>query len=109
MNSPYKADLELAQGLFRKLLDVFIRAGLMFDRQGAVCRHARIACPGAGTGCRYAHVRDPAGRLGRPGEHRILGMCVGAVLPAPGYQISMWWMATNPDVPTAAPGSTTPG
>jgi hypothetical protein len=22
---------------------------LMFDRQGAVCRHARIACPGSTT------------------------------------------------------------
>jgi hypothetical protein len=36
-------------------------------------------------------------------------MFVGAVLLALGYQIFMWWVATNPDVPDAAPESTTPG
>jgi len=39
--------------------------------------------------------------LGGLATHGILGMFVGATLLALGYQIFMWWVATNPDkVPT---------
>jgi predicted PurR-regulated permease PerM len=41
------------------------------------------------------------GALGGLATHGILGMFVGATLLALGYQIFMWWVATNPDkVPT---------
>jgi predicted PurR-regulated permease PerM len=49
------------------------------------------------------------GALGGLASTGILGMFVGAVLLALGYQIFMWWVATNPDEPTATPESTTPG
>jgi len=49
------------------------------------------------------------GALGGLASAGILGMFVGAVLLALGYQIFMWWVADNPDTPTAAPESTTPG
>ena len=37
------------------------------------------------------------GALGGLATHGILGMFVGATLLALGYQIFMWWVATNPD------------
>ena len=41
------------------------------------------------------------GALGGLATHGILGMFVGATLLALGYQIFMWWVATNPErVPT---------
>jgi predicted PurR-regulated permease PerM len=41
------------------------------------------------------------GALGGLATHGILGMFIGATLLALGYQIFMWWVATNPDkVPT---------
>jgi predicted PurR-regulated permease PerM len=49
------------------------------------------------------------GALGGLASTGILGMFVGATLLALGYQIFMWWVATNPDLPTVAPESTTPG
>lgn len=49
------------------------------------------------------------GALGGLASAGIVGMFVGAVLLALGYQIFMWWVATNPDVPKAATESTTPG
>jgi predicted PurR-regulated permease PerM len=48
------------------------------------------------------------GALGGLASTGILGMFVGAVLLALGYQIFMWWVATNPDLPTLPPESTTP-
>lgn len=48
------------------------------------------------------------GALGGLASTGILGMFVGAVLLALGYQIFMWWVATNPDVPKAAPEATAP-
>ena len=48
------------------------------------------------------------GALGGLASAGILGMFVGATLLALGYQIFMWWVATNPDIPAAAPGSTAP-
>jgi predicted PurR-regulated permease PerM len=48
------------------------------------------------------------GALGGLASTGILGMFVGAVLLALGYQIFMWWVANNPDIPMAAPESTTP-
>lgn len=47
------------------------------------------------------------GALGGLASTGILGMFVGAVLLALGYQIFMWWVANNPDVPTA-PAATAP-
>jgi predicted PurR-regulated permease PerM len=49
------------------------------------------------------------GALGGLASTGIVGMFVGAVLLALGYQIFMWWVATNPDLPSAPPESTTPG
>lgn len=61
------------------------------------------------------------GALGGLASAGILGMFVGATLLALGYQIFMWWVATNPDLPAVAleptapeivvavPESTTPG
>jgi len=40
------------------------------------------------------------GALGGLATHGILGMFVGATLLALGYQIFMWWVATNPDKAT---------
>lgn len=37
------------------------------------------------------------GALGGLATHGLLGMFVGATLLALGYQIFMWWVATNPD------------
>ena len=37
------------------------------------------------------------GALGGLASHGLLGMFVGATLLALGYQIFMWWVATNPD------------
>jgi predicted PurR-regulated permease PerM len=37
------------------------------------------------------------GALGGLATHGILGMFIGATLLALGYQIFMWWVATNPD------------
>ena len=37
------------------------------------------------------------GALGGLATHGILGMFVGATLLALGYQVFMWWVATNPD------------
>lgn len=50
------------------------------------------------------------GALGGLASTGILGMFVGATLLALGYQIFMWWVATNPDIapPPAAPESKTP-
>jgi predicted PurR-regulated permease PerM len=48
------------------------------------------------------------GALGGLASAGILGMFVGATLLALGYQIFMWWVATNPDLPAAPPESTTP-
>jgi predicted PurR-regulated permease PerM len=48
------------------------------------------------------------GALGGLASTGILGMFVGAVLLALGYQIFMWWVATNPDLPEAAPEPTPP-
>jgi predicted PurR-regulated permease PerM len=48
------------------------------------------------------------GALGGLASTGILGMFVGAVLLALGYQIFMWWVATNPDLPAAPPETTTP-
>ena len=48
------------------------------------------------------------GALGGLASTGILGMFVGAVLLALGYQIFMWWVANNPDVPTGTPESKTP-
>lgn len=48
------------------------------------------------------------GALGGLASTGILGMFVGATLLALGYQMFMWWVASNPDVPAAAPESTTP-
>jgi predicted PurR-regulated permease PerM len=45
------------------------------------------------------------GALGGLASSGILGMFVGAVLLALGYQIFMWWVANNPDLPEAAPES----
>ena len=39
------------------------------------------------------------GALGGLASAGILGMFVGATLLALGYQIFMWWVATNPDTP----------
>ena len=41
------------------------------------------------------------GALGGMASGGILGMFVGATLLALGYQIFMWWVATNPDIPAA--------
>jgi predicted PurR-regulated permease PerM len=46
------------------------------------------------------------GALGGLASAGILGMFVGAVLLALGYQIFMWWVANNPDAPVVAPEST---
>jgi predicted PurR-regulated permease PerM len=43
------------------------------------------------------------GALGGLASAGILGMFVGAILLALGYQIFMWWVANNPDIPAAAP------
>jgi predicted PurR-regulated permease PerM len=48
------------------------------------------------------------GALGGLASAGILGMFVGATLLALGYQIFMWWVATNPDIAAAAPESKTP-
>lgn len=48
------------------------------------------------------------GALGGLASTGILGMFVGAILLALGYQIFMWWVANNPDIPAAAPESKTP-
>jgi predicted PurR-regulated permease PerM len=37
------------------------------------------------------------GALGGLATHGLRGMFVGATLLALGYQIFMWWVATNPD------------
>ena len=37
------------------------------------------------------------GALGGLASTGILGMFVGAILLALGYQIFMWWVAANPD------------
>jgi predicted PurR-regulated permease PerM len=42
------------------------------------------------------------GALGGLATHGLLGMFVGATLLALGYQIFMWWVATNPDKAPAA-------
>jgi predicted PurR-regulated permease PerM len=42
------------------------------------------------------------GALGGLATHGLLGMFVGATLLALGYQIFMWWVATNPDNAPAA-------
>jgi predicted PurR-regulated permease PerM len=42
------------------------------------------------------------GALGGLASAGILGMFVGAVLLALGYQIFMWWVANNPDITPAA-------
>jgi hypothetical protein len=42
------------------------------------------------------------GALGGLASKGILGMFVGATLLALGYQIFMWWVANNPDIPAAA-------
>jgi predicted PurR-regulated permease PerM len=49
------------------------------------------------------------GALGGLAAKGLLGMFVGATLLALGYQIFMWWVATNPDrepaiAPAAQPG-----
>jgi predicted PurR-regulated permease PerM len=49
------------------------------------------------------------GALGGLASSGILGMFVGATLLAVGYQLFMWWVATNPDVPEAARESTPSG
>jgi predicted PurR-regulated permease PerM len=49
------------------------------------------------------------GALGGLATTGILGMFVGAVLLALGYQLFMWWVATNPDLPAPPPQPTTPG
>jgi predicted PurR-regulated permease PerM len=49
------------------------------------------------------------GALGGLASAGILGMFVGAVLLALGFQIFMWWVANNPDTPAAAPESTAQG
>jgi predicted PurR-regulated permease PerM len=51
------------------------------------------------------------GALGGLASAGILGMFVGATLLALGYQIFMWWVATNPDIapPPPAPESKSPG
>ncbi len=41
------------------------------------------------------------GALGGLASHGLIGMFVGATLLALGYQIFMWWVATNPDKATA--------
>jgi predicted PurR-regulated permease PerM len=46
------------------------------------------------------------GALGGLASTGIIGMFVGAVLLALGYQIFMGWVATNPDLPRVAPEST---
>jgi predicted PurR-regulated permease PerM len=48
------------------------------------------------------------GALGGLASAGILGMFVGAVLLALGYQIFMWWVATNPDIAAAEPESKIP-
>jgi predicted PurR-regulated permease PerM len=48
------------------------------------------------------------GALGGLASAGILGMFVGAVLLALGYQIFMWWVATNPDIAVAEPETKTP-
>ena len=45
------------------------------------------------------------GALGGLASGGILGMFVGATLLALGYQIFMWWVATNPDVAPVEPES----
>ena len=45
------------------------------------------------------------GALGGLASAGILGMFVGATLLALGYQIFMWWVATNPDFVVAVPES----
>jgi predicted PurR-regulated permease PerM len=47
------------------------------------------------------------GALGGLASTGIMGMFVGAVLLALGYQIFMGWVATNPDLPRVAPEPTT--
>jgi predicted PurR-regulated permease PerM len=47
------------------------------------------------------------GALGGLASTGIMGMFVGAVLLALGYQIFMGWVASNPDLPRVAPESTT--
>jgi predicted PurR-regulated permease PerM len=47
------------------------------------------------------------GALGGLASTGIVGMFVGAVLLALGYQLFMGWVATNPDLPTVAPEPTT--
>ena len=42
------------------------------------------------------------GALGGLASAGLLGMFVGATLLALGYQIFMWWVANNPDIPSAA-------
>jgi predicted PurR-regulated permease PerM len=48
------------------------------------------------------------GALGGLASTGLLGMFVGAVFLALGYQAFMWWVAHSPDVVVAAPESTTP-
>jgi predicted PurR-regulated permease PerM len=43
------------------------------------------------------------GALGGLASTGILGMFVGAVLLALGYQIFMWWVAIDPDIPVSVP------
>jgi predicted PurR-regulated permease PerM len=47
------------------------------------------------------------GALGGLASTGIMGMFVGAVLLALGYQLFMGWVASNPDLPRAAPEPTT--
>jgi len=49
------------------------------------------------------------GALGGLATSGILGMFVGATLLALGYQIFMWWVATNPDKAPAPPESQAAG
>jgi predicted PurR-regulated permease PerM len=46
------------------------------------------------------------GALGGLAGAGIMGMFVGATILALGYQIFMWWVASNPDAPPAEPGIT---
>jgi predicted PurR-regulated permease PerM len=45
------------------------------------------------------------GALGGLASTGILGMFIGATLLALGYQIFMWWVATNPDIAATMPES----
>lgn len=62
------------------------------ERRALVQRQLRC-----GEGAKGLPYQEDPGALGGMAAAGILGMFVGATLPALGYQIFMGWVATNPE------------